>query len=251
MIDRKSFIGSLLASVGALKASAAAETLSGLYFIRLRLTDADGALLSENFYWETTKGKHDDYTALNTLPKADVRADILDDVTTADGYRRLTVRVENHSNTVAFALRLRLVDETTKARILPVIMDENYFTLLGGESRTLTLEFEAPLCTSSPLLLIKQYGHGETDKNGVVSCTQPPVVESKAGDVRVSCVGDELQIGISADEIDHFCILSLDGNAHISGAHASIIDVSTLPKGIWLLQLERNGMATVYRFLHI
>ena len=238
-------------TIHVLKASAAAETLTGLYFIRLRLTDADGALLSENFYWETTKGKHDDYTALNTLPKADVRADILDDVTTADGYRRLTVRVENHSNTVAFALRLRLVDETTKARILPVIMDENYFTLLGGESRTLTLEFEAPLCTSSPLLLIKQYGHGETDKNGVVSCTQPPVVESKASDVRVSCVGNELQIGISADEIDHFCILSLDGNAHISGANASTIDVSTLPKGIWLLQLERNGMAAVYRFLHI
>lgn len=238
-------------TIHVLKASAAAETLSGLYFIRLRLTDADGALLSENFYWETTKGKHDDYTALNTLPKADVRADILDDITTADGYRRLTVRVENHSNTVAFALRLRLVDETTKARILPVIMDENYFTLLGGESRTLTLEFEAPLCTGSPLLFIKQYGYAETDKNGVVSCTQPPVVESKVGDVRVSCVGNELQIGISADEIDHFCILSLDGNAQISGAHASTIDVSTLPKGIWLLQLERNDMAAVYRFLHI
>lgn len=47
------------------------EELTPLHFIKLELTDADGNLLSENFYWRN--GVRDlDYTQLNTLPEADL-----------------------------------------------------------------------------------------------------------------------------------------------------------------------------------
>ena len=47
---------------------AKAPKLSPVHFIRLELTDRDGRLLSDNFYWRATR--RGDYTALNTLAPA-------------------------------------------------------------------------------------------------------------------------------------------------------------------------------------
>ena len=143
---------------------------SGVFFIRLKLFDKEGNLLSENFYWKNKAGNKNDFTDLNTLPKAELRGKTLSSPSPlSDNLKEMTIEVSNLSSTTAFGIRVRLVDEATGRRILPVTMEENYFTLFAGESRTLHLVYEATSEDSpsaTPLVLLKQYGYPETDADG-------------------------------------------------------------------------------------
>lgn len=136
------------------------QPLDGLYFIRLFLYDSERNIISENFYWKTTRGNRNSYTQLNNLPKANINYEVLSTAQT-DGVTRMHIRVNNPSERIAFAVRVRLVDAETGERILPVIMEENYFTLFAGEHRDLTLEFDSELCETTPKVLLKQYNHEE------------------------------------------------------------------------------------------
>lgn len=136
------------------------QPLDGLYFIRLFLYDSERNIISENFYWKTTRGNRNSYTQLNNLPKANINYEVLS-TTQTDGITRMHIRVNNPSERIAFAVRVRLVDAETGERILPVIMEENYFTLFAGEHRDLTLEFDSELCETTPKVLLKQYNHEE------------------------------------------------------------------------------------------
>ena len=143
---------------------------SGVFFIRLKLFDKEGKLLSENFYWKNKAGNKNDFTDLNTLPKAELKGKVLSSPSPlSNNLKEMTVEVSNLSSTTAFGIRVRLVDEATGRRILPVTMEENYFTLFAGESRTLHLVYEAT-SEDSPsatlLVLLKQYGYPETDADG-------------------------------------------------------------------------------------
>ena len=147
-----------------------AQAPSGVFFIRLKLFDSEGELVSENFYWKNKAGNKNDFTALNTLPQATLRCQADQPSPLSSNLYPLfeeAIHVTNHSTTTAFGIRVRLVDETTGRRILPVTMEENYFTLFGGESRTLHLVYEAdPDREIKPLVLLKQYGYEETDGDG-------------------------------------------------------------------------------------
>lgn len=134
------------------------QPLTPLHFIRLELTDAKGRLLSDNFYWRNGV-KYLDYTPLNTLPEAELSCKLIDKSGVAKGKVKLEIR--NHSKTVAFANRLRLVDPQTHERILPVIMSENYLTLMPGEKRVVSIEVEPELLRNGADVLLKQYGKAE------------------------------------------------------------------------------------------
>ena len=85
------------------------EELTPLHFIRLELTDANGNLISDNFYWRN--GVTDlDYTALNTLPEAELSCKLVDKSMISEGKMKLSVK--NHSKTVACANRIRSVSYT-------------------------------------------------------------------------------------------------------------------------------------------
>ena len=140
-------------------------TYKGVYFLRLRLFDEDKRLVSENFYWDSTIGSKNDYSDLNTLKEAKLSFTPLSTETT-DGIVRKRIRIENvetDQSMIAFAIRVRLVDPATERRILPVIMEDNYFTLFAGESKELTLEYYSDQCTDEPQVLVKQYGYPECD----------------------------------------------------------------------------------------
>lgn len=121
-------------------------------FIRLTLTAADGSLLSENFYWRN--GEKYDYTALNSLPEAKVKCDVEADDAQSGHFN---IRLHNTSKTVAFANRLRLVNKKTGERVLPIIMSDNYITLMPGEERTVSVEADRKLMAEGAKVLLKQY----------------------------------------------------------------------------------------------
>lgn len=136
------------------------EELTPLHFIKLELTDAKGDLLSENFYWRN--GVRDlDYTLLNTLPEADLSCRLVDK-SMADG--KMKIAVKNNSGTVAFANRVRLVNKATQERMLPVIMSDNYVTLMPGEEKVISMEAAPELLKGGVSVLVKQYGKAEQNK---------------------------------------------------------------------------------------
>ena len=135
-----------------------AQGLTPLHFIRLKLTDAKGKLLSENFYWRNGE-KELDYTPLNTLPEAPLKCTLLQKTTGG----RFLLRLENPSATVSFANRIRLVNAATGERVLPIIFSDNYITLLPGEERELVIEAEPALLKGGVKVLLKQYGYPERE----------------------------------------------------------------------------------------
>ncbi len=134
-----------------------ADGLSGTYFLVLRLQDAKGAVVGSNFYWLSTThetldwAKSDwyvtptatfaDYTALNQLAKVKLK---VTNKTERKGVDAITtVSVENPNKSLAFFVRLKVDKGPTGKEILPVIWQDNYFSLLPGEKRDITATYRA------------------------------------------------------------------------------------------------------------
>ncbi|WEK34095.1 MAG: discoidin domain-containing protein [Candidatus Pseudobacter hemicellulosilyticus] len=130
------------------------NTLQDMQFIKLELTDANGKILSENRYWRSNKSA--DYTALNKLPKASLQ--------TSSQLRKekdksiIEATVSNSNKSIAFAVRVRAVNAATGEQILPVFQDDNYFILLKGEKKKLTISFDSKLLPAGNYkLLVEPY----------------------------------------------------------------------------------------------
>jgi hypothetical protein len=126
------------------------SSLSDVHFIRLLLKDEQDRLLSENVYWRSNKLS--DYRALNNLPEATLscKSRLLN----RDGKGIIEATVSNPSSAVAFAVRVSAVRTSDGERILPAIMNDNYFTLFKGESKVLMIEFDPALLQGGGYKLI-------------------------------------------------------------------------------------------------
>ena len=130
------------------------SNLSTTYFVRLELVDATNKAVSKNFYWlSTVQESHDwaktnyfvtpviqhaDLTALNTLAPVRLGGSL---TTTKQGSDELLhVTLTNPSKTLAFAVQLKVKDHTG-GLIAPVLIEDNYFPLLPGEKRTVTIRY--------------------------------------------------------------------------------------------------------------
>ena len=56
-----------------------------------------------------------------------------------------TVSLPKSAPNVAFFVHLQARRKSDKERILPAVMSENYFTLMPGEKKEITIEFEEHL----------------------------------------------------------------------------------------------------------
>jgi hypothetical protein len=133
-------------------------TLSDVQFIRLRLSDAKGNLQSDNFYWRGNR--NGDYTALNKLPAVQLK--VSSKAVQVGDSTHITATVSNPVNTAgpAFAVCAQLVRADNNERVLPVVMSDNYFTLLKGESKQLEITFEKQLLENGTYkLIVTPYNH--------------------------------------------------------------------------------------------
>jgi hypothetical protein len=62
------------------------------------------------------------------------------------GQRGLLAHLTNPADSpaAAFAIRIQVVDAKTGERILPIFAEQNYLTLMRGESRDVFVAFDAP-----------------------------------------------------------------------------------------------------------
>ena len=133
------------------------DGLTLTYFLKLTLQDATGKLVSDNFYWLSTKAdvldwgkKRDtvytpqkefaDLSGLNNLPKAKVT--ITKSISVNGSNYLLTVSAENKSNGVAFMVHPRVTRGRGGEDITPVFWSDNYFSLLPGEKKSVTARFD-------------------------------------------------------------------------------------------------------------
>ena len=148
----------------------APEGLSTTYFLKLQLHDAAGKVVSDNLYWLSTKpdtldwaGRSDtvytpqkdfgDLTGLNTLPKAKVT---ITKSTRSNGSNHwMTVSVVNNGEAVAFMLHPRLTRGKGGEDVVPVLWSDNYFSLLPGEKKSVTVQFDnSSLAGAMPQLVV-------------------------------------------------------------------------------------------------
>ncbi|HUC52824.1 MAG TPA: glycoside hydrolase family 2 protein [Candidatus Cybelea sp.] len=147
------------------------DGLTPTYFLKLELHDAAGKLLSDNFYWLSTKAdvldwnkrrdtvytpqkEFADLTGLNTLPIAKVA--ITKTMQGSGSNSSLTVVAENKSRTVAFMVHPRLTYGKGGEDLTPIFWSDNYFSLLPGEKKSVTATFDsASLKGATPDLVVE------------------------------------------------------------------------------------------------
>jgi exo-1,4-beta-D-glucosaminidase len=122
-----------------------------IFFIDLNLTDASGRVVSHNFYWvpgtlttfdfartdytHTPAARHEDLTALTTLPQAGVQAHA--EIESTPRGREIHLHLDNSSAVLAFQLRAA-VRTASGGLIAPAFWSDNWIELAPGESSTLT-----------------------------------------------------------------------------------------------------------------
>ena len=129
--------------------------LSATYFLRLTLTDSEDKLVSTNFYWLSTKPDVSDWAGttwfytpiksyadlkgLETLPKVNVK--VSSHSAQKDGGDATVVTVENPTSHLAFFVHLRITKGQEGEEVLPILWEDNYFSLLPGEKKDVTATY--------------------------------------------------------------------------------------------------------------
>jgi len=140
---------------------------STLYFLDMKLGDKSGEELAHNFYWLTEKPdvldyqknlwfvtpikEFADFTELDNLPHTTVNAEFK--YHSADN--KIVLDLTNETDKIAFFIELIIFDEDKGDVVLPVFWEDNYISLLPGESRTITCEFKKQQISFSPFIQIQ------------------------------------------------------------------------------------------------
>jgi mannosylglycoprotein endo-beta-mannosidase len=138
------------------------ENISQVHFIKLWLKDEKGKLVSSNFYWrskdkymgkETVTGPvTSGFEALKDLKPA--KLNVSYKVSKHDASYVVNVMLKNTSSSIAFFNQLQLLDKNLSP-VRPSFYTDNFFSLLPGESKSVTIETADKNVTASPLLVVK------------------------------------------------------------------------------------------------
>ena len=132
--------------------------LTKTYFLDLKLFNQHHQNVSNNFYvlstekdsldvkkstWYVTPQSHyADLTMLQQLPT--VKLQTSETTNTNNGKTIVHVKVKNPASHLAFMVYLDLKKGNSDESVVPVFWDSNYFTLLPGEERTVSVWCHTP-----------------------------------------------------------------------------------------------------------
>lgn len=135
------------------------KNLTPVYFLDLRIYNAENKEVDNSIYWLSTKKdvldyeaakklewpfytptkSFADYTALDKLPKINLEYDYK--YAKENEFGKVSLNIKNNSETIAFFNFLDVLNPETMQPVLPVYWDDNYVTLLPGEERTYDAKF--------------------------------------------------------------------------------------------------------------
>ena len=130
------------------------ESVSKVHFITMNLYDGD-KLVSQNFYHRSLE--ENNYQDLGTLPKVALNKSVKT-TRNSDGTWNGVVTITNPSETVALMTRVNVVGKKDGIQILPMFYSDNYFALLPGEQKEITLRWnDVDTRGNEPQILITGY----------------------------------------------------------------------------------------------
>lgn len=150
--------------------------LSPVHFIRLDIADRNGQPLAQTFYWRSNRAyqpgrtmtgpQYEGFQALNSLPTVELRSKVTQ--SRRDGRNFTSVEVSNPSKNLAFMVWLRLQDKATGKPIRPAFYEDNFVSLLPGESRSIRIEYPGDIKPSQTKLVVdgwnavpREFGDGK------------------------------------------------------------------------------------------
>jgi exo-1,4-beta-D-glucosaminidase len=121
--------------------------ISNVHFIKLRLFDDKGKEVADSFYWRstdkyegpktTTGPAASGFEPLAELPEVQLRVKYKTRV--ENGRHFIDAEVRNTSKAIAFFTQLQFLNSTDKP-VRPSFYTDNFFSLLPGESKSVTVE---------------------------------------------------------------------------------------------------------------
>jgi len=153
------------------------EGISSTYFLKLTLEDQKGVTISSNFYWLSTKDDVLDWqkstwyytpttsvadmTKLSSLQPATLKVGTRTTRQANDDVTHVTV--SNTGNTLAFFIHLQ-VKKSDDREVLPIVWQDNYFSLLPGEVKEVTATYKSLTRTSETDYLLVDSWNSPTIK---------------------------------------------------------------------------------------
>jgi hypothetical protein len=135
-------------SYGIVLATAAADfakSSTDVVFIRLTVKDSSSNVLGDTLYWHNWKN-YMRYESLNSLPEVTLRASVSPKPPIAgeigNGNHLYIITLSNNGSAPAVQTRIRTISSATGEDLLPAFYSDNYFSLMPGESKTVTVEFK-------------------------------------------------------------------------------------------------------------
>jgi hypothetical protein len=115
--------------------------VSPTHFLKLQLTDAAGNIVSNNFYWRGTE--YANYFGLSSMKSVQLTVTDPTSEVLPDGRKKMSLDITNPANsgTVALAIRPKPVKPGNGEQVLPVFMNDDYFSLIPGETKHVTFEY--------------------------------------------------------------------------------------------------------------
>lgn len=136
------------------------KNLSAVHFIKLTLLEKD-SIISDNFY---VRGiEEDNYEALRKMPKVTLQS-----MTTVHcdslGNWVANVTIKNTSSTPVLMIRVNVLGENDGEQFLPIFYSDNYFSLLTGEEKKITIRWkDVDTRGESPKVVLTGYNVEHTD----------------------------------------------------------------------------------------
>ncbi len=112
-----------------------------IQFIRLSLHDENNHEISNNFYWRSNDPMN--YTDLNNMPEVKLQA--IAGKTCINKKDCIEISLANNTLNIALMINLKINDTESGERLLPAFWSDNYFSMVAGETRTVTITPENKL----------------------------------------------------------------------------------------------------------
>ena len=121
--------------------------------MKLEVKNDAGAIVSENLYWVNTANKFQD---LNQLPKTALQVET--QISQGVESNTYIIKVTNSGNAIAFMFNAQISGKDSHEELLPALWSDNYFSLLPGETKTISAEIKKGDITETPVLEYSVFG---------------------------------------------------------------------------------------------
>ena len=169
-----------------------------MYFVKLNLKDDSGNVVSENFYWifppsklENLRGQNQACEAcgftynqdisfapyLQKLPQTEIET-LVKSLNYENGEYTAKIEISPDSSNLAFFTHVSVLKGKQGEEVLPSYWSDNYVTVLPGENKTLTVNFnEEDLGNNDPYLVIEGWNSQPMEINLEENEIENPAIE--------------------------------------------------------------------------